>query len=54
MEALANALNSWGLTKTVTGEAHYGELEVVVAGTTHNYCLVISEPVVFVRDSALV
>lgn len=54
LEALANALNAWGLTGTVTGMAGAGEVDVLVTGTTRDYVLVIDEPVVFVRDSALV
>lgn len=50
MLALAEALEQWGARSTVTGVAHYGELEVVVTGTTRRGVLVIDEPVVLVRD----
>lgn len=52
MAALADALESWG-APVVTGVAHHGELEAIVTGTQRGGVLVIDEPVVFIRDSAL-
>lgn len=54
LEALANALNSWGLTPTVSGMAGAGEVDVVVTGRMDGYRLVFDEPLYYVRDTPLV
>lgn len=53
MRALAEALERWG-EPIVTGMAGAGEIDVLITGTVVDYCLVIDEPVLLVRDSALV
>jgi len=52
LAALADALNAWGRSDTVTGMSGAGEIDVLVTGTVVDYVLVIAEPVVFVRDLA--
>lgn len=54
MQALADALEQWPHKHIVTGTAGAGTLDVLVTGTTHNYCLVIDEPVLYVRETILV
>lgn len=53
MRALSTALEQWG-QPVVTGMAGAGEIDVLVVGTVVDYCLVIAEPVLLVRDCALV
>lgn len=50
MQALANALNAWGVADTVSGMAGAGEVDVLVTGRMEGYCLVIDEPCLYVRD----
>lgn len=53
MRALADALQQWG-QPVVTGTSGAGTLDVLVTGTMHGHCLVIDEPVLYVRETVLI
>ncbi len=52
LQALADLMERWPSREAISGEAHHGELEVVVSGDVVGYSLHVHEPVLLVRDHA--